>query len=123
MSFVVIFAYVLFYTFSFINYRIQQTFIKKYADLIPKDSVRQVNIELTQSSYTMTAFRTNYYAKINPKSKLDTYTIFLINNNLGILGQIYDFGIFRRHLRPMIIPLTGQSILHNNKFSKVLENL
>ena len=81
----------------------QKRFIDIYKDKIRSKSINLV--EIYQDSFTIKPFRQNYDAKINIKPRLDTYTVCCLGDNLVLLGQVYDFGIFRRHLRPIYLIL------------------
>ena len=107
---IVVFAYPLYYSYSYFLFKIQQDFLKKYSNIIKDNSIRKVKVELLQRSYSINAAKTTYSAKINPKQIFDEFTIAELDNHLLILGQTYGFGIFRQHLRPIILSLDNGNI-------------
>jgi hypothetical protein len=99
----ILFSFILYYTPGYINHLRQAKFIKKYSTLIENNSIKETDVEIFIASYHVTALRTSYYAKINPKSRHEIFTTFIIENKIGILGYGYDFGILRRDACPIVI--------------------
>jgi hypothetical protein len=117
--FFIFFAFPLFYSFSFIKYSKQQRFLKKYSSLITDNSIRSVSVVINQGNYQMTALKSNRFVTINPAPKIDTFTIAEIEDNLVILGQCYTFGVFREHLRPLLINLGDKKKIVDYEFAKI----
>jgi hypothetical protein len=92
-----------FYTIGYINLKKQEKFQKKYSKQIDDKSIKQKQVEIFGSSYTLTAIKTNIPATINPNSKLDIFTTCKLESKIGLLGRTYDFGFFKRELRPITI--------------------
>jgi hypothetical protein len=117
--FLVIVVFLGFYSVGYANLKGQEMFLKKYSNLIDKKSIKETNIVLFRESYTVKPLRHNYNAKINPKPKKDIFTTFLIENNVGLLGHTYDFGVFKRHLKPIIISLDENKFIKQYESSKI----
>ena len=96
--FLVGFAFILFYSRSYINYKARELFIEKYSERFEKNSLKNKTVELIQGSYHVTAIKSNYYAKINPEPKIEEFLIARMEDYLIIFGQTYTFGVFREHL-------------------------
>jgi len=103
--FLVIIVFLGFYSAGYLNLKRQEWFLKEYSNLVDSNSIKEIEVVLFQASYTMKPLRHNYDAKINPKPKKDNIKVFQFDNNIGILGQTYDFGVFKRHIKPIIISL------------------
>jgi hypothetical protein len=118
-SFLVIIAliFVVFYTISFINLKFQNKFLDTYSVRIIKKSVIEMEVVLYLNPFTTTTFRTNFPAKIELKPRQEIFTVFLIDNCIGILGQSYELGLFRKHLKPIIIPIKNETIKNKYKFA------
>jgi len=106
-----------FYTISFINVKFQNKFLDIYSVNVTNKSVIEVEVVLFLSSFTTTTLRTNYPAKITLKPKKEVFRIFLIDNCIGILGQSYELGVFRKHIKPIIIPIKNKKIENKYKFA------
>ena len=99
VGFFVIFIFPLYYTYSFFNLMIQKTFVKNNPNL----KFRELTVELCQSRYQTSTLSRNFYVNIKPEPTVDNFTIGIDNDTIAILGKTYDFGIFRQHLKPMVI--------------------
>ena len=97
------FSFILYYTSGYFNLKRQEKFLKKYLDVIEENSFRKSQVEISLASYSVTAFRTNYYATIKPKSKLENFTTLRIENKICIIGFSYEFGLLRKDIPPIII--------------------
>ncbi|MFC2152845.1 hypothetical protein ACFLSE_10005 [Bacteroidota bacterium] len=96
-------SFFVFYTTGYINLKRQENFLKEYSKQIDSESIQKTEVEIFRSSYTMTAIKTTAPATIKPKSQLDTFTTCRLGNKIGIFGRTYDFGFFKRELRPILI--------------------
>lgn len=96
-------SFFIFYTAGYLNLKRQKRFLKEYSMQIDNGSIQERDIEIFRSSYNVNGFKTNWQATIKPKSKLETFTVFELENKIGIFGRIYEFGLFRRELRPILI--------------------
>ncbi len=119
--FFLVFAFPLFYIYSFSKYREQQRFLDYYSKKIKENSIRKVSVEIIQGNYKMTAFRTSYYATVNPAPKNDIFTIAEIEDNLAILGHAYTFGVFKEHLTPIILNLGEDRKKTYYQFAKIAD--
>lgn len=90
-----------FYLMSYVNYILQFRFKEKYSKIINK--IHTVRVEIHQDSFTIKPFRQNYDAVINVKPKLDSFELILIDDFEFLIGQVSEMGIFRYHLRPILI--------------------
>ena len=97
------FIFIGFYTMSFFKYKLQHRFLTLYDKKIDKNSNNLV--EIYQDSFSFKNFRQNVDVKMNIKPRLDRFSICTFGKNLVLLGQVYDLGIFRRHLKPIYILL------------------
>ncbi len=116
---IVLFAFPLYYSYSFYNYKIQVRFLKRCYNILNENSIRKVTVETTQSSYEFAGFRTNWKARINPEPTIGTFTIVVIGSDLIVLGLRYGFGVFREHLRPILINLGGENGMVGYKYVKI----
>jgi len=119
---IIVFAYPLYYSYSYFFFKIQQNFVKKYSNIMKDNSIRKVKVELLQRSYSINAAKTTYSAKINPKQIFDEFTIAELDNQLLILGQTYGLGIFRQHLRPIILSLDNSNISDKYRLAWIPKN-
>jgi hypothetical protein len=109
--------FIVFYTISFINVKFQNKFLDTYLVNVIKKSVIEMEVVLYLNSITTTTFKTNFPVKITPKPKKEVFRVFLMDNCIGILGHSYELGIFRKHLRPIIIPIKNEKIENKYKFA------
>lgn len=118
-SFLVIFALIffVFYTISFINVKFQNKFLDTYSVSIIKKSVIKMEVLLFLNPLRTTTFRTNFPANIKLNPRKEIFKVFLIDNCIGILGQSYELGLFRKHLKPIIIPFKNEKIEKKYKFA------
>jgi len=108
-----------FYSQGFINKKRQELFMNKYSNLIVKNSVKTIDVIVYFESYSARPLRSNYEAKINPKPKKDSFTIFQLDNLIGLLGHTYDFGLIKRQIKPLLISLNKNNIAKQYKFVKI----
>ena len=115
-DYLIIFKYIIlylviylgFYTSGYIKYKQQQRFINYYNLKI--DRISTETVEIYHDKVIVKTFRQNYDAKIPVKPRFDKYKICMINRSLIILGQVYDLGIFRRHMRPIQVDLEDTNL-------------
>lgn len=98
-GFFLIFIFPLYYSNSFFNLMIQRKFIEKNPNL----KFRELSVELCQSQSQTSSLGRNFYVNIKPKPTVENYIIGIDNNTIAILGKTYDFGIFRHHMKPIVI--------------------
>jgi len=115
---IVLFPFFTLYLSSYVNYRNQIIFLRKYSERIKKDSIQTVPVEIQMSSSFLRIVITGRLAQIDPKPRLDTFTVIQIDNNIGLLGQTYDLGIIRQHFKPMIVPITDSH--KTNKYANCI---
>ena len=96
-------SFFIFYTAGYLNLKRQEKFLVEYSKQIDNDSIQKREIEIYRSNYNVNGFKTNWQATIKPKPKLESFTVFEMENKIGIFGCIYEFGLFRRELRPILI--------------------
>ena len=120
-----IIIYIGFYTSGYLNYKLQGRFENYYASIIENKAIYWV--EIYQEKFTIKPYRVNYDAKIEVRPRMDSFNICKINQSLVILGFVYDYGIFKRHMRPIQIDLDksgGQELRFVSKSKiRVLEYL
>jgi hypothetical protein len=76
-----------------------------------------MEVVLFLNPITTTTFRTNFPAKIKLNQRKEIFKVFLIDNCIGILGQSYELGLFRKHLKPIIIPIKNETIENKYKYA------
>jgi hypothetical protein len=103
------------------NYKMQWLFLNKYSPLINKDSIQQKEVLLYFEKVTMKTFRGNYDAPISIKHKSAVFTVFKMEDYIGILGYTYDFGILRWHIRPLLIDLKGETSPGSLKYGRIIQ--
>ena len=101
MLILTIIIYIWFYTSGYINLKLQNRF--KELNKNTFQEYRIVDVELHQNSFTIKPFRQNYDARINIKPRLDRFEMIKINSLIYLLGQVYEMGLFRKHLKPILI--------------------
>lgn len=89
-----------FYCSSYYNLYKQKKFIKVNSKSFK--NIETKSIVLFQRSFTMQPYRMSYPAKINIKPREVNYKFIDINNNIIMLGYVYDLGKFKRYLKPLI---------------------
>ena len=92
-----------YYTISFLDYRLQKRLIDKYSKDRDDISIESKSVLIYQDSFNLTPLRNNYEAEIKIKPRLDRFKILEIGDDLILFGQLYEFGLFRRHLKPILI--------------------
>ena len=95
--------YVGFYTSSYFVYKTQIKFTNHYKSRIENNSIYGVLIN--QDKFTIKPLYQSYDVKISVPLRKDNYQICKISDSLIFLGQVYDFGVFMRHMRPLQIDL------------------
>lgn len=99
--------YVGFYTISYLTYKIQKRFTDYYKSRIENNSIYEVLIN--QDKFTIKPLYQSYDVKVSVPLRKDYYQICKIGDSLIILGQVYDFGTFKRHMRPLQIDLNNST--------------
>jgi hypothetical protein len=61
------------------------------------------NVEIFQGSYSLKPPMQNYDAPINIKPRTETFDVLETKYTILILGYVFDFGIFKRHISPLVI--------------------
>jgi hypothetical protein len=102
-----------YYTISFLDYRLQNRLIDKYSKDRDDISIDTKSVLIYQDSFNLTPLRNNYEAEIKIKPRLDRFKILEIGDDLILFGQLYEFGLFRRHLKPILI--TENLVKYKNK--------
>jgi len=103
--------YVGVYTSSYFTYKIQERFTDYYKSRIESDLVHEVLIN--QDKFTIKPLYQSYDVKVSVRVRKDYYRICKIGDSLIILGNVYDFGTFKRHIRPLQIDLNNST---NDRF-------
>jgi hypothetical protein len=99
--------YVGFYTSSYFAYKTQYRFTDYYKSRIERKSIFSVLIN--QDKFTIKPLFQSYDVKVSIPLRKDNYQICKIGDSLIILGQVYDFGTFMRHMRPLQINLSNST--------------
>lgn len=60
-------------------------------------------VEVFLNSYSLKPPMQNYDAPINIKPKTVTFDVLETKDSILILGYVFDFGIFKRHITPLVI--------------------
>jgi len=60
-------------------------------------------VEVFLNSYSLKPPMQNYDAPINIKPRTETFDVLETKGNILILGYVFDFGIFKRHITPLVI--------------------
>ena len=98
-------AFILFYTIGYYNFKRQERFLKKYAKHIDSSYNLEREVEVFRNSYNVKGFRTNYEARIKPKSKRDIFKVGKIDHLIFMIGQTYDLGVFKREFCPIVVDI------------------
>lgn len=103
-----------FYLGSYWNYMSFKRF-KKYLDKKQiKYTLGNSNVEIFQSSFTVKPLKFNHDAEINIKPKFEIFRYIKTETTLVLFGQIYEFGLFRKHLKPFGISLDNRETKETN---------
>lgn len=94
-----------FYTTSYLNYKGQLS-IKRN---ITENRFENVEVEVYQDSFTVKPIKQNYDAKINISPKVEIFEIYLASEYFLLLGCVREFGLFRMHLKPLLIERKGDN--------------
>ncbi len=85
--------------------------------------------ELYLDSFTIKPIRQNHDAVIHIKPKSVTFEVLELEDTILILGYVFDYGIFKRHIRPIVISkkhhktyLKEGAVLQNTNEIKKLDN-
>jgi hypothetical protein len=103
INLILLFSFPIYYTQSFCYYYMQEKFLKVNSHLITKESLKRVCVVIQLDKIGMTAPMKNYKVKIKTKSYNDKFRVCEIGDDLIIIGQVYNFKIFRQHIKPIII--------------------
>jgi hypothetical protein len=90
-----------FYLTSFWKYQKQLKYRKWIEEKLNLGLFLTKKVELFLDSFTLKPPMLNYDALIKIKTKSVSFEILEIENCFLILGYVFDFGIFKRHLRPL----------------------
>ena len=110
-------SFFVFYTTGYINLNKQEKFLKEYSNQIDKDSIKKREVVIYRSSYTVPTDRMPGRATIKPKSKLDIFTVFEMENKIVLFGRTYDFGLLRRELCPIMIDIKNYENSEKYKYA------
>lgn len=61
------------------------------------------NVEIFKSSYSLKPPMQNYDVPINIKPRTETFDVLETKDTILILGYVFDFDIFKRHISPLVI--------------------
>jgi hypothetical protein len=112
---VVFFGY---HSLNYLVYKKQLKFKEIYKSNIVDSSHKKIQVEIFQVSFSIKLFKNNQEAKINIKPYLEEFETFKIGEDIILIGQVNDFGIFRRPLKPLIIKI-GKNSIEYNEFSLI----
>ena len=114
----ILFLFFGFYSTTYLNYLKRNRFLKFYSHLIDQNSFRKCEVLLFNSTYYVTAIKTNFAGKIKPKPKFETFETFRIDDKIGILGYTYDLGVFKRHIPPILVDIKNYENSTEYKYAK-----
>jgi hypothetical protein len=100
-----------FYLTSFWKYQKQLKYRKWIEEKLNLGLFLTKKVELLLDSFTLKPPMLNYDALIKIKTKSVSFEILEIENSFLILGYVFDFGIFKRHLRPLVVSKTYNKTL------------
>ena len=118
LCFIVIIVFICFYTGGYFNLKKHEKFLRKYSNLINTNSIHEIDVIVHRNKYTAKPLKSNRGIMIKPKPKNDRFKAFLFEDNIGILGQTFDLGVFRRHIKPIIISLNDYENNKRYRFAK-----
>ncbi|WP_282038551.1 hypothetical protein [Saccharicrinis aurantiacus] len=108
-------VYLGFYTISYINYRKQQSFIERYDG----NEITDVSVEIYQTSFTVKTIRQNYDARINVSPRIEEFKLYRGLDYFVLFGFVREFGVFRMHMKPLLITNSEEIKLRNTVKLKV----
>ena len=100
-----------FYLTSFLKYQKQLKYRKWIEEKLNVGLFLTKNVELFLDSFTVKPPMQNYDAIIKIKTKSVSFEVLEIEDSFLILGYTFDFGIFKRHLSPLVISKTYDKII------------
>ncbi len=109
LTFVIIFFG--FYLTSFLKYQKQLKYRKWIEEKVNVGIFLTKNVELFLDSFTVKPPMQNYDAIIKIKTKSVSFEVLEIEDSFLILGYTFDFGIFKRHLRPLVVSTISDKTL------------
>lgn len=92
-----------FYLTSFLKYQKQLKYRKWIEEKLDVGLFLTKNVELFLDSFTVKPPMQNCDAIIKIKTKSVSFEVLEIEDSFLILGYTFDFGIFKRHLRPLVV--------------------
>jgi len=92
-----------FYLTSFLKYQKQLKYRKWIEEKLNVGLFRTKNVELFLDSFSLKPPMQNYDAIVKIKTKSVSFEVLEIEDSFLILGYTFDFGIFKRHLKPLVI--------------------
>jgi hypothetical protein len=111
------FSFILFYSYSYYFYRLQE----KVLSLYPQGTSKEILVEITEESYNIRTIA-NHDITINPRKKVQRFKFLKLDKQYILLGQIYHFGIFRQHIRPLTFTVEKNSTAKSPPHCKIIAN-
>jgi hypothetical protein len=122
INLLLLFVFFFYYSYSYYYYRLQGKFIKMYSENIDLNSLIEINVGIIPESYFITAPKSNFVGKINPKEKRTKVRICRIKNQFIILGHTYHFGVFKQHIRPLTFTVDKKELPEKLTYTKFIDN-
>lgn len=98
-----LFIYIGYYTSSYFEYKTHYTFKAYHKSKI--DKITKCTVLINQDKFTIKPLYQSNDVKISVPLIQDSFQICKIDDSLIIFGQVYDFGTFKRHIKPLQIDL------------------
>ena len=92
-----------FYLSGFLTFQKQMKYRRWVEEELRTGTFITKNVEIVLNSFSLKPPMQNYDAPINIKPKTVTFDVLETKDTILILGYVFDFGIFKRHITPLVI--------------------
>ncbi len=116
---ILVVCFIAFYSPGYLNIKRQEWFLNKYPHFTDKGSLQEMEVVLYLESYSVKPFRHNQDVEIKPTPVNDKFRVLIFRNIIGLFGQSYDLGVFKRPIKPILISLDTDVDVNNFRYAKV----
>jgi hypothetical protein len=92
-----------FYLTGFLTFQKQMRYRRWVEEELETGNFIKMNCEIFQSPFSLKTPMQNYDAPIIIKPETVTFDVLETKDTILILGYVFDFGIFKRHISPLVI--------------------
>jgi len=92
-----------FYSSGYLNYKKQQRFKQRVEGPLRLGIFSMASVEVFQDNFSITGIKTNYSASFEVKPWKAEFECLETNEAIIILPYVFDLGMFKRHIKPLVI--------------------